>query len=73
MNADKMKGWVPVLMLVASILMTGATAQYQITENKSDIKELQKDKETQIRIEERQKRMKEDLQEIKDILRGLAR
>lgn len=68
-----MKALLPIAVLAASLVMAGATAQYQITENKDDIKELQHDREMQIRMEERQIIIKEDLDEIKVILWELKR
>lgn len=68
--------WVIIVFAVGLIGQT-ATAQLQIAENKDDIKDLKKDKEQTIRMEERQKNMKDDLNEMKklqqDILKELRK
>lgn len=67
------RAWIGLIVLGCGVVATAAVAQYQIAQHDEDIKELKKDKEVVIRMDERQKTMQTDLAEIKALLQEIKK
>lgn len=79
MNINDIPKFVGLLVLCAGIIGTWYVNDYKLAQGaeerkdmKKDIEKLEADKERQVRMDERQKTIQEDVKEIKDLLRQLS-
>lgn len=73
-----LKKYWPMIIMAVSIVSSTTAAQVQVSDNKADIEEIKSDikkfeeqRVQQAIIETNQQNMKDDLKEIKDLLRSL--
>ena len=71
MNVAEIGKWLAIAVAVFTAGGSWAVGEWRDDSQDSDIKELQQDKEQSIRVEERQKQIQKDVQDIKQLLEDI--
>ena len=71
MNISDVPKWIGMAVLAAALVGSLYVNDYKLAQAEEAIAELEEDKERQIRMDERQKAIQEDVEDIKELLEEL--